>query len=176
MSREVILYIATSIDGYIAEENGSIEFLNQIEVTEEETSYQELLDKIDTVVMGRTTYDQVVTELALDNYPYQEQQSYIITSHPDISTEKISYTTDSPVDLIRRLKEEEGKAIWIVGGGSIVSPLVEANEIDTYIIATMPVILGKGIPLFPAFKGPIHLKFSHVYEKNGMVFTNYLKQ
>ncbi|MBP2099359.1 dihydrofolate reductase family protein [Enterococcus rivorum] len=176
MSREVILYIATSLDGYIAEEDGKIDFLNNVEVTEEDTSYEELLEKIDTVIMGRTTYHQVTTELAPDNYPYEKQTSYIITHHPEANTETIIYTKDSPVKLVEKLKEESGKAIWIVGGGSIVAPLVEANLIDTYIIATLPIVLGKGIPLFPAFKGPVQLKIDQVYEKNGMVYTTYSKK
>lgn len=176
MSREIILYIATSLDGYIAEADGSIDFLNSVEVVEEENSYQELLDKIDTVIMGRTTYQQVVTELAPDNYPYEKQTSYIITHHPEASSENIIYTKDAPVKLVEQLKAEDGKAIWIVGGGSIVAPLVEANLIDTYIIATLPTLLGKGIPLFPAFKGPIQLKLKQVYMKNDLVFTTYSKK
>lgn len=176
MSREVILYIATSLDGYIAEMDGNIDFLNNIEVVEEETSYQELLEKIDTVIMGKTTYHQVVTELAPENYPYENQISYIITHHPQESTETIIYTKESPVSLVDKLKKKSGKGIWIVGGGSIVAPLVEANLIDTYIIATLPVLLGKGIPLFPAFNGPIQLAMKGTTIKNGMLLTTYSKK
>lgn len=175
MSREIILYIATSLDGYIAESDGSIDFLNNVEVIEEDTSYQDLLDKIDTVIMGRTTYDQVTTVLAPDNYPYEEQMSYIITSRPEANTEKIIFTSENPVELVRKLKKEAGKSIWIVGGGSIISPLVEADLIDTYIIATIPTLLGQGIPLFPEFVGPVELKVKEVYVKNGMVYTTYSK-
>lgn len=174
MSREVILYIAASIDGYIAEADGSIDFLGGgIEAVEEDTSYQELMKKIDTVVMGRTTYDQVVNELSPDQYPYEEQSSYIITSYPEENTEKLIFTSQTPVELIQDLKEQNGEAIWVVGGASIIAPLVEAKLIDTYILTTIPTILGKGIRLFNEFKGPVNLKFKQVYEKNDMVYTTY---
>lgn len=176
MSREIILYIAASLDGYIAETDGSIDFLGGgIELVEEDTSYQELMEKIDTVIMGRTTYDQVVNELAPDNYPYEEQISYIITSHPEKNNEKLIHTSQSPVELVEKLKKEQGEAIWIVGGGSIIAPLVAANLIDTYIITTIPTILGKGIPLFREFNGPINVKVADMYIKNGMVYTTYKK-
>lgn len=177
MSREVILYIAASLDGYIAEPDGSIDFLGGgIELVEEDTSYQELMEKIDTVVMGRTTYDQVVNELAVDQYPYEEQLSYIITSHPEAGTEKLIFTSQEPVALIQELKEQEGEAIWIVGGASIIAPLVEANLIDTYILTTIPTILGKGIRLFNEFNGPVNLKVEQVYVKNDMVYTTYKRR
>lgn len=177
MSREVILYIAASVDGYIAEPDGSIDFLGGgIELVEEDTSYQELMEKIDTVVMGRTTYDQVVNELAVDQYPYEEQSSYIITSHPDQNTEKLFFTSQGPVELIQELKEQEGEAIWVVGGASIIAPLVEANLIDTYILTTIPTILGKGICLFNEFNGPVNLKVDQVYVKNDMVYTTYTRR
>ncbi|WP_430602246.1 hypothetical protein IGJ02_002573 [Enterococcus sp. DIV0724b] len=174
MSREVILYIAASVDGYIAETDGSIDFLGGgIELVEEDTSYQELMGKIDTVVMGRTTYDQVVNELSPDQYPYEEQMSYIITSHPDENTEKLIFTSKGPAELIQELKEQDGEAIWVVGGASIIAPLTEAKLIDTYILTTIPTILGKGIRLFNEFNGPVNLKVEQVYVKNDMVYTSY---
>ncbi|MBC1211365.1 dihydrofolate reductase [Listeria booriae] len=177
MNREVILYIAVSVDGYIAEADGSIGFLEDTEViVDEETSYQELLDKIDTVVLGRTTYDQLVNELAPGNYPYTEQTSYIITSHPDTNTEKLVFTSEDPVELVCNLKSVDGKAIWIVGGSSIIAPLVEANLIDSYVITTIPVLLGKGIPLFAEFEGPVSLKVDRVDVNNGLVYTYYSKK
>jgi dihydrofolate reductase len=174
MSREVILYIAASLDGYIAEADGSIDFLGGgAEVVEAETSYQELMKKIDTVVMGRTTYDQVVNELSPEHYPYEEQHSYIITSHPEKNHDKITFTDQAPTALIEQLRTENGKAIWIVGGSSIITPLVEANLIDTYIITTIPVILGKGIPLFRTFDGAVRVKAEQVVLKNGMIYSTY---
>lgn len=174
MNREVILYIAASVDGYIAEPDGSIDFLGGgIELVEEDASYQELMEKIDTVVMGRTTYDQVVTELSPEQYPYEEQTSYIITNHPDENTDKLFFTSQSPVELIQELKEQDGQAIWIVGGASIIAPLVEAKLIDRYVLTTIPTILGRGIRLFNEFNGPVNLHVEQVYVKNDMVYTTY---
>lgn len=87
MAREVILFIAASIDGFIADKAGGVAWLEEnIRGDEEDRSYDEMYEKIDTVVMGRTTYDQVTQELPPDVYFYEDKHSYIITSHPEPST------------------------------------------------------------------------------------------
>ena len=87
MAREVILFIAASIDGFIADKAGGVAWLEEnIRGDEEDRSYDEMYEKIDTVVMGRTTYDQVTQELSPDVYFYEDKHSYIITSHPEPST------------------------------------------------------------------------------------------
>lgn len=177
VSREVILYIAQTVDGYIAEKDGSIGFLD-LEIPEDENSYIDLMEKIDTVIMGRKTYDQVVFELLPDNYPYTEKLSYVITRRvePQPAEENRLFVDREPVELVKELREQEGKAIWIIGGESIITPLVEANLIDTYVITTIPILLGDGIPLFGRFASQIPLTFVDSYERNGMVFTTYHKK
>ena len=114
MAREVILFIAASIDGFIADKAGGVAWLEEnIRGDEEDRSYDEMYEKIDTVVMGRTTYDQVTQELSPDVYFYEDKHSYIITSHPEPSTASRTFTKEDPVTLIRRLKEEVGAGICI---------------------------------------------------------------
>lgn len=76
--RKVVLYIATSLDGYIADKEGKVDWLVPTGV-EEDTSYEDFYAQVDTVIMGRTTYDQVVTELSPTHYPYEDVTSYIMT-------------------------------------------------------------------------------------------------
>lgn len=176
MDRQVILYIATSLDGYIARPQGEVDFLEKgIELVEDDKSYQQLIQQIDTVIMGRATYDQIIEELSPDDYPYDKQTSYIYTNRflPDTETKK--FTNQDPVALVRRLKNEEGKGIWIVGGRSITTPLIQANLIDTYILATVPVLLGEGIPLTAALPNERYLQLNDVYAVNGLVYTTYHK-
>ena len=174
--RNVILYIAVSLDGFIAETDGGIDFLTvEAEQPEEDNSYEELLQRIDTVVIGRTTYDQVVNELSPERYPYEDKQSYVLTHQVQPESPGLIFTSEQPERLIQRLKEEEGQDIWIVGGGQIISPLINHNLIDEYVITTIPTILGSGIPLFQSIEHSVSLKSVDAYCKNGMVTSLYTK-
>lgn len=175
MSRKIILYIATSLDGYIAEEDGAIDFLTAESSPEvgEFDSYTQLLERIDTVVLGRTTYDQLVNELMPDQYPYEEQKSYIITHHPIEGTDQLIFTDERPEQLIQRLKSEEGKDIWIIGGGQIIAPLIANNLIDEYVITTVPIILGKGISLFHEMDAAVRLAVVDTTIENGLITSVY---
>jgi Dihydrofolate reductase len=85
MARKVILFIAETLDGYIAEENGNIDYLIDNDFTSGETKdreYEKLVKHVDTVVMGRKTYDQVANKLSPNNYPYDSFENYIMTRHP----------------------------------------------------------------------------------------------
>lgn len=175
MSRKIILYIAASLDGYIAEADGSIDFLTGDTSSEVEAfdSYTQLLERIDTVVLGRTTYDQLVNELSPDQYPYEDKTSYIITHHPKTGTDQLIFTEEQPEQLIQQLKKEEGKDIWIVGGAQIIAPLIANNLIDEYVITTIPIILGKGIPLFSETDAAIKLKVVDSQIEHGLITSFY---
>lgn len=177
MSRKVILYIATSLDGFIADPAGKIDWLETNTSDEEaDTSYEDFYEMIDTVILGRTTYDQVVNELAPDNYPYENATSYVLTSRPTENQEKLIFTQEDVVTLVADLKEKTGKDIWIVGGSSVVMPLVKANLIDEYQLSTLPILLGKGIKLFTEFDSRVPLETVSSRLKNGIVTTTYRKK
>lgn len=176
MSRKIILYIAMSLDGYIADETGSVEWLSSPELVEEDSNYEDFIEGIGTVILGRKTYDQIKEDLSPDNYPYSQQESYVLTHRPEEDQEKISFTDETAVDLASRLKKEEGKDIWIVGGASIIQPLLEKNLIDQYQICILPLILGKGLPLFPEIESRIDLSLESVYSKNQMTYLSYKKR
>ncbi|MBL1224858.1 dihydrofolate reductase family protein [Enterococcus sp. BWR-S5] len=177
MSRKIILYIAASLDGYIAEVDGSIDFLTADTSPEVEAfdSYTQLLERIDTVILGRTTYNQLVNELTPGEYPYEDKTSYIITHHPIAGKEQLIFTDEQPDELVQRLKEEEGKDIWIVGGGQIIAPLVVNNLIDEYVITTVPILLGKGIPLFKEMNKSVRVRVVDSYIEQGMITSIYSK-
>lgn len=177
MSRKIILYIAASLDGYIAEADGSIDFLTADTSPEVEAfdSYTQLLERIDTVILGRTTYDQLVNELMPNEYPYEDKVSYIVTHHLAAGNERLIFTDEQPEQLIQRLKTEEGKDIWIVGGGQIIAPLVANNLIDEYVITTVPILLGKGIPLFHGMDQSVKLEVVDSSVENGMITSVYTK-
>jgi Dihydrofolate reductase len=179
MARKVILFIAETLDGYIAEADGNIDFLIDSDFTSGETTdreYEKMVKHIDTVIMGRKTYDQVANKLSPDNYPYDNYENYVLTTHPTESIGNIHFVRDDVVDLIKKLKTEPSKKdIWIIGGSSIIAPLVNADLIDSYQIGIIPIVLGKGIPLFSEQTKFKELNLEAVKKVNGIAYLTYSK-
>ena len=181
MTRKVILYIATSLDGYIADKNGKIDWLTDYgnqDVVSEDQSYQTLLNRIDTVLMGRTTYDQVTNEFMVENndaYYYENMSNYVFTNRPAEERENVVFTNESVVDCVRQLKAKSGKDIWLIGGASIITPLIKDNLIDEYQITLIPVMLGTGIKLFEKFDldDVRTLKLTDTHMVGDMVYLTY---
>lgn len=119
--RKVTLFIAMSLDGYIADPEGKVNWLEG-QGNDDGTidSYSEFIKEIDTVVMGWNTYHQIVTELSPDEWIYEDLTSYILTHKEFDSSEKIHFTNIEAVELINRLKMENGKGIWICGGANVI--------------------------------------------------------
>lgn len=135
-----------SIDGYIADSKGSVNWLSgQGNDDDNIDSYSEFVKDIDTVIMGWNTYHQIVTELSLDEWVYDDFKTYVVTHRPKISSDIISFVDESPVALVKKLREEKGKGIWICGGANLVQQLVKEDLIDCYYITIVPTILGSGI-------------------------------
>ena len=175
-NRKVILYIATSIDGFIADHHGGIDWLETNSKNEEQdTSYTDFYQGVDTVILGRTTYDQVVNDLSPDIYPYEDSMSYILTSKKKENTDKQIFLNTPVVDLVTTLLKQPGKDIFIVGGTSIITPLIEANLIDDYQIATIPIILGDGIPLFEKIPNSVILTPTSTKLVNHIIYRTYTK-
>lgn len=147
--RKVTLFIAMSLDGYIADEKGGVDWLKgQEEHGGDLDTYSDFIRGIDTVVMGWNTYRQIAEELSPDEWIYPQQTSFVITHREISSTEQICFTSESPCDLVKRLRGEEGRGIWICGGAGIARQLMEADLIDVWHISVIPTLLGGGIRLF----------------------------
>ncbi len=171
--RPVELYIAMSADGYIADTAGSVDWLTgqEAESPESDGSYDRFIKNVDTVVMGWNTYHQIVTELSPDAWVYQGLTTYVITHRavPAMESEKIFFSRQAPCDLIRSLRQEPGKTVWICGGASIVQPLVREDLIDRYCLTVIPTLLGDGIRLFENGGSEKKLRLLETFRCNGMV-------
>ena len=148
MERKLILYIATSLDGYIARTNGEIDWLEKEgEALNTDCGYAEFYKSIDTVIMGNKTYEQI---MGWGEYPYKGTTGYVYTTNSNLDTEDVSFTQLEPTELMRELKSKPGKDIWLIGGAKLIREFVKSNLIDEYIITVMPVLIGDGIHLFEA--------------------------
>jgi dihydrofolate reductase len=153
--RKIKLYIASSLDGYIASEGDGIDWL----FTDEDYGYAKFYDSIDTILVGRKTYDQ---SLKFDEYPYKGKKVYVFTRRTDRNKNAhyVEYiNADIPSFVRGLLLQSVGKDIWLLGGGEIVSILLNADLIDEIILSIHPIILGgKGIPLFSNIKKQVKLQ------------------
>lgn len=173
-NRNLVLYIAMSLDGYIAGPNEDLGFLSLVEQKGEDYGYGEFVKSVDTIIIGRKTYDKVIA-MGYE-YPHTDKDVYIIsrTQLPPVGTFK--YYTGSLTDLLSRLKAESGKNIYCDGGAEIVQELLKNKLIDELIISIIPVLLGDGIRLFKDNRPQENLKLvgSRQYDK-GLVQLHYTK-
>ena len=174
MDRKVILYIAMSIDGFIARKNGDVDWLEGDGSDEKaDMGYEDFYEDIDTVIMGRTTYEQILT---FGEYPYKGSKGYVYTSKDTDNNEDVVFTKDKPEELIDRLKKNDGKNIWVVGGSLIIDEFIKKNLIDEYVISIIPTILGDGIPLFRGNDSQMEFKLDKHEMVNGIVLLYYSKR
>lgn len=147
-NRKIVCYIAQSLDGYIATEDDSLEWLFNVE-GEGDAGYAEFMESIDTVIMGRRTYDWVM-EMEKGSYPYPGLKSYIFTRTvpTESPAEEIEFIDRDIPEFAEELKNKPGKNIWVIGGSQLLAGFMEAELIDEFIISIAPTVIGKGIPLF----------------------------
>lgn len=144
--RKVILYIAMSLDGYIARQNNDISWLAIVEEPDEDYGYAKFVQDVDTVIMGRKTYEKVIS-FGIE-FPHKGKKCYVISRTKTGYDENVEYYSKSLKDLIADLKNKEGKNIFIDGGAEIVNDLLKNSLIDEFAISIIPIFLGSGIRLF----------------------------
>lgn len=174
------VYIATSLDGFIARENGALDWLPGADggggngpAESEDYGYSAFMATVDAIVMGRHTYEAV---LGFGDWPY-EKPVVVLSSRqmdvPAILTQSVEAMAGSPQDVFDRLAERGFEHLYIDGGATI-QRFLRARLIQRLIVTRVPVLLGSGIPLFGPLDGDIQLR--HVETKSfvtGMVQSVY---
>ena len=175
--KKISLFIAMSLDGYIADSKGSVNWLIGHGIDDYNIdAYTEFVKDIDTIIMGWNTYHQIVTELSPNEWVYDDFTTYVVTHNKKTSSDKIHFTNMNPVELVKRLREENGKDVWICGGANLIQQLVREDVIDCYYITVIPTILGSGIRLFENADHEIKLKLLNTQTYNGMTDLIYRKR
>ena len=146
--RKISLFIATSLDGYIAKPNDDLSFLKLVEKEGEDYGYEQFTDTIDTLIIGRKTYDYVIKEIGSSHYDNGQRDVYVITRTQRPSAGRTTFYTGSLKNLVKQLKSENGKNIYCDGGAEVINELLKNDLIDEFIISIIPVLLGNGTRLF----------------------------
>ena len=141
---KITYYVAASLDGYIADANGSVDWLPQGD--SDDYGYAEFYAGVEALVMGRRTYDQV---LGFGQWPYAGKPTYVFTSHPpDDNPYSVEFVDTNPSEFVRTVALQYYKTVWLVGGSNLAEQFRRAGLIDEYLIFIIPVVLGRGVPLF----------------------------
>ena len=157
MAAKAYVYIATSLDGFIARKNGDLDWLSKVEVPGEDYGYQKFMDSVDALVMGRKTYEKV---LSFGDWPYADKDVVVLSSSESIVDNnlkgKVTIKSCSPNDLIQWATTKGYEKIYIDGGRTI-SNFLNAGLIEEIAISKIPVLIGEGIPLFTGIDSDIEL-------------------
>jgi len=174
--RKVVLGLGISLDGYIARPDGAVDFL----FMPKDYSMGPFFSTIDTVVMGRKTYD-VALKMGGGSYDGSGMKSYVFShSQPPGERDDVIFVNEAPKSFVEKLRKRSGKNIWLMGGGELVRDFLKDDLVDELYIGIVPVLIGEGLPLFPSgfpqrefsllenktfSKGLIALKYARVRKK-----------
>lgn len=171
------VFIATSLDGFIAREDGGIDWLptpDDDSETDEDHGYNDFIKNIDALVMGRNTFELVLT---FDEWYYGDMPVFVLTTRgvdiPDRLSKTVSQMSGEPQEIVERLAEKGYNHLY-VDGGKTIQGFLNAGLIDEMTITTIPVLIGSGIPLFGPTPRDIHLE--HIKNNsfpNGLVQHKY---
>ena len=165
---KVVLFIATSLDGYIASPDGTVDWLFH----DGDYGFTDFMASVDAVVMGRKTWEQART---FEDVPFAGKQVIVFSRAQSSANEsRIRFVQGDPETTIPGIQSTIKKDIWLVGGGDLIQQFIGSNLIDEFRIFVHPIILGDGIPLFPRQSGRKDLSFesSHSFP-SGLVELQY---
>ena len=177
MESKIILYIAQSIDGYIAKPDGSLDWLEQHPNPDKlDYGYYSFYNSISTTIMGNSTYQEVLG-FGVD-WPYPDCKNYVVSKSPQlkIKTPNTYLLNDLSHATIKKIKAESKKDVWLIGGGKLIKSFLDLTAIDEMVITTIPVLLGDGIPLFERGFKPQNFNPKHTQSfSNGVTNNHYEK-
>lgn len=146
--RKLTLFIACSLDGYIAKYNDDLSFLKLVEKEGEDYGYAAFVEQVDTLLLGRKTYDYVVNTIGAEHYDNGERAIYVVTRQNKAATGRTTFYNGNLKTLIEEIRSKEGKNIYCDGGAELIHALLQEDLIDEITVSIIPILLGDGIRLF----------------------------
>lgn len=170
--REVVLFIATSLDGYIADEEETLKWLLETQ-GDGDNGYGEFYDTVDTILMGKRTYDWIM-HYEKGNFPYKNKACYVFSrTFAGEKNEFVEFVNEETAGFTKKLMQQAGENIWLVGGRELLYHFLKEKLVDRFIITIAPAIIGKGIPLFSESEIYMDLNLVNVRRFNQFVQLEY---
>ena len=174
--RKVIVHIATSADGYIARPDGDLEWLTSRPAPKGFYGMNAFMKSIDTMLLGRKTYDH---SLRLGAKFDGKDRTIVFSRHapPANAPAGVEFVREPIGPFIRRLREQPGKDIWLMGGGNLIASCLDEHVIDEFVVSVAPVFIGEGIPLIARRHRQVSLELRSVERfEDGLVQIHYRVQ
>lgn len=160
-TRKVIAYLAASADGYIARPDGDVEWLNR-RPHKYDYGMKQFYSSIDTILLGRKTYDWAVNYYRNIGKPpqFDSKVPHIVFSRkrPRNPAPGVEFVTTPVKTFMRKLRATPGKHVWMMGGGGLIASFLDAGELDEFDIHVIPTLIGKGIPIIAPRHRDIEMK------------------
>ena len=173
--KKIKLYTAVSLDGYIARTDGDLDWISDFSSPEKtDYGYRSFFESTDTVIIDESSYLNILSMDII--WPYKDKPVYVVSSMPMNAKDNIHFITDDIIDSIDKLREEEGKDIWLACSSKLLTMLLNHDMIDEMTINRFPVILGFGMPLFSDNPKESEWRVkNNVSYQNGITQTIYTK-
>jgi len=168
------VFIATSVDGYIAGSEGDLDWLSCVDKAGEDYGFAAFMERIDTLLLGRNTYDAV---LGMKAWPYAGKSCFVVTHRPvEASRYGVEFVSGSTDAIVAALRQAEAQSVY-VDGGQLIQQWLDAGLVDEITISIVPVLLGQGIRLFPGGFRNQALKLTRCLQhETGLVQLTYEKE
>jgi dihydrofolate reductase len=168
-------YVAASVDGFIADREGGLEWLLRFGFEEFSEHYERFLAEVGVVVMGSRTYEWLLAEGG--DWAYPDHVTWVLSTRelPRVEGGDIRFAAGEVAELYAEwVDAAAGRNVWIVGGGDLAARVADAGLLDELVLTTMPVVLGAGTPLLPlaATDTPLRATATHAYP-SGAIATTY---
>ena len=165
--RRVVLSVAMSLDGYIADPHGGYDWI----VMDPEIDFDAMFKRYDAVLMGRKSYDAAKQS----GYGMPKPETYVFSKTLQQADAPDVTVSNNPRSTVTALKQQKGKDIWLWGGGELFRSLLELGLVDAVEVGIIPVLLGGGLPMLPspATSSKLKLTSHRMYEKTGTVMLTY---
>ncbi|MCA8981850.1 MAG: dihydrofolate reductase, partial [Planctomycetes bacterium] len=145
METRLVYYVAQTVDGFIADRTGGVGFLDGLDESGGDYGYGEFYAGIDSLVMGRATYDFV---RSMGVWHYAGKPTVVMTSRPgDDAPEDVRFSDRGPREVLEEVRAAGGGSTWLVGGGRLAGAFCAADLIDEWVVTVIPCVLGSGVPL-----------------------------
>ncbi len=169
--RKLVLYIASSLDGYIATEEHSLDWLFAVE-GEGDNGISKFYETVDSLLMGRVTYDWIM-DYEKGEFPYKGKECYVFSKSRKEENEYVTFVNEDIPQFTKNLKNKNGKTIWLVGGGNLLDTFMKEKLVDEIIVTIAPVLIGSGIPLFKNYNFQTSLSLKEINRFNQFVELHY---
>jgi len=175
--RKIILNLAISLDGFIADENGGFDWIkgdgdSRIN-TKNIFDFAEFVNSIDIIVMGSKAYEDCPKE-TLDFF--SNKKIIVATTRNLQGNENVEFFNGDISKKVLALQKKDGKDIWLYGGAGLTDPFIKADVVDEYIIGVIPIVLGSGRPLFLGNNPTIELHLDEYFIIDGITILKYSKR